>query len=109
MNTECPGHCDCVKELQIELANARSTIEAWNNPDIMKCGCKYNKVWGGTKWQHWFVPCKQHRAELNEAQYLRDRIEELAAELAKGRDILRKAEEECKLLQEVIDQLKGTI
>lgn len=49
-----------VAKLEGQITNLRSTIEAWNNAEIMKCGCKYNKVWGGTKWEHWLVYCKEH-------------------------------------------------
>lgn len=53
-----------VGELEGRIANLTSTVEAWNHAEIMKCGCKYNKVWGGMKWEHWLVPCKEHRAPM---------------------------------------------
>jgi uncharacterized coiled-coil protein SlyX len=62
-----------IAELEAQVTNQISTIEGLKHMDAMTCGCKYNKVWMGTKWEHYFVGCKEHG---------KDKIAELEAELA---------------------------
>jgi hypothetical protein len=69
-----------IAELEAQVTNQISTIEGLKNMDAMTCGCKYNKVWMGTKWEHYFVGCKEHG---------KGKIAELEAELAKARETAR--------------------
>lgn len=59
---------ECIGMLEDKLTNALSTIAAWDHAAIMKCGCKYSRVWGGTKWEHWLVPCPGHTQQLKGKQ-----------------------------------------
>lgn len=61
------------------IGDLESTIGAWGHAEIIKCGCRYNRVWGGMKWEHWLVMCAEHRSELaaSQAAYanLRDAVQ----------------------------------
>ncbi len=74
-----------IAELEKEVINQRYTIEALQNPEAITCGCKYQRVWGGTKWTHWLVRCKEHRQE---AQKLREALELSQAKRAELATIL---------------------
>lgn len=50
-----------IKELEGELANANLIAEGLKDYEVVKCGCRYNKQWAGTRWEHWLVRCEEHR------------------------------------------------
>lgn len=72
-----------IRELERQVTNLTSTVEAWNHAEIIKCGCKYNKVWGGMKWEHWLSPCKEHREREQQLKAAQERLAEVVGELEK--------------------------
>lgn len=74
-----------IRELERQVTNLTSTVEAWNHAEIIKCGCKYNKVWGGMKWEHWLSPCKEHREREQQLKAAQERLAEAEGLL---RDVL---------------------
>jgi hypothetical protein len=84
-----------IAELEAQVTNQISTIEGLKNLDAMTCGCKYNKVWMGTKWEHYFVGCKEHG---------KAKIAELEAELTRECEAVLELLEACEVARENLMQ-----
>lgn len=74
LERELEARDERIRELERQVTNLTSTVEAWNHAEIIKCGCKYNKVWGGMKWEHWLSPCKEHREREQQLKAAQERL-----------------------------------
>jgi hypothetical protein len=92
-----------IAELEAQVTNQISTIEGLKHMDAMTCGCKYNKVWMGTKWEYYFIGCKEHGkdkiAKLEAQVEAEQKLADDAIEEAK-RQCLQKLELEAELAKE---------
>lgn len=87
LERELEARDERIRELERQVTNLTSTVEAWNHAEIIKCGCKYNKVWGGMKWEHWLSPCKEHREREQQLKSAQERLAEADGLLSSADDV----------------------